>query len=173
MVKPVLLFIIGLTLIACEVTEPQADNDKEGDTIRVDLPSKPSNAYRGVDVDGNERECVDTESEDIFACTSEFTRSDQFGLDCLKDNKVAISCGCHDWICVEEIEEEKPVEIEVTGIDLNGDPKSCVPFEYKNKGQTVFCPAIYTDEDEFADECEQRGFEAVMCGCSDWLCVIK
>lgn len=59
----------------------------------------------GIDVENNERECVD--KFETLNCTQEFTPSDFFALECEREEKFAIQCGCHDWICVDKISPAK------------------------------------------------------------------
>lgn len=79
-----LFFAIFFILFSSCVQEKSEEaNDKE---------------YMGMDVHRKMRTCRPMK-EGI--CTREFTPADQFGLDCKAKGKVAIQCGCHDWICVE------------------------------------------------------------------------
>lgn len=59
-------------------------------------------SYIGFDMNDNLKQCRDR--FDTLNCPQEFTESDAFALNCEREGKYAIQCGCHDWICVEEMD---------------------------------------------------------------------
>jgi hypothetical protein len=61
----------------------------------------------GFDINGDPKSCVPVNlksNNDFIACTMDFNPEDQFGTDCEAAGHEAIKCGCHDWLCVEKIE---------------------------------------------------------------------
>ena len=135
----------------------------------VEPPELFLNSYLGIDIEGNEKSCKDM--DDLF-CSEEFTDSDQYALDCQRNGDVAIQCACHDWICVDSDNlknQEKPLR--VTGRDIDGNIDSCEPFDYRVDGQEVMCTMEFTEEDQFAIDCQADGYEVVQCGCHKFLCL--
>ena len=153
---------ILFVLVACQ----EADFETETNTT---LPLNPSDElFTGEDMQGELRTCND--NQDLI-CSQVFTESDQYALECQRDGNLAVACGCHDWICVDMDEiSEKPIRTEI-GYNIDGDVESCEPFDYTENGEEVFCTSIFTDEDQFAIDCQEAGHKAVMCGCHKYICV--
>jgi hypothetical protein len=107
----------------------------------------------GRNIAGEVRSCV--EARDLI-CNAVYTEQEAFADDCVARGFEVVACGCHDYLC-QDLEE-------VSGLDLNGNPKSCVP------SLPSVCTTEFTLEDEFAEDCKTNGGEAVQCGCHDWLC---
>lgn len=112
----------------------------------------------GFDLGGLERTC-DTAPKDEM-CTMVFTEAEQFAQDCRDAGFEAIQCGCHEYLCTGQITR--------TGRDINGEERSCVPAP-----NDLICTQEFTPGDQFAQDCEASGMEAVACGCHDYICVEK
>lgn len=52
-----------------------------------------------------------------------------------------------------------------TGFDIAGDTKSC-PMVSANTA----CTEVFTEGDDFRNQCEAKGFKSMMCGCHSYLC---
>lgn len=164
-IKILVLFLLSMfTLLACQ--EVVKENLRNPDSVK-DNPALRVERYFGIDMDGNERECSDL--DDMF-CSDVFTDSDQYGLECQRNGNLAIQCGCHDWICVEE----NAIGVEdklVTGLDINGNVDSCVPMNEQPDAEFIACTMVFTEEDQFAIDCQAEGHTAVQCGCHKFLCL--
>ncbi|MCE3011970.1 MAG: hypothetical protein LW878_02795 [Proteobacteria bacterium] len=117
--------------------------------------SSLAKSYQGLDLYGSTKKC--TEKPNLI-CDTSFGPGDQFALDCMAQGKKAIKCDCHDYICVE-------AEVR-SGVDINGNPRSCSPVS-----KDIICTTQYTQDDQFADDCHDAGFESVQCGCHDYICI--
>ena len=124
------------------------------DSTKVTEPSQ-SKVVQGLDMDGLPKKCTENPN---LTCDLSFGPGDQFALDCQAQGKKAIACDCHDYICVD-------AEVR-SGVDINGDARSCSPVS-----SDAICTSEYTQDDEFADDCRESGFEAVHCGCHDYICI--
>ena len=164
--KVLFLFIISMfTLLACQ--EVVENNLRDPDSV-IDTPGLKAQEYIGYDMYGNERACSDL--DDTF-CSEVFTESDQYGLDCQRDGNLAIQCGCHDWICVDKSEIDLIDSNQATGIDINGEVDSCVPMSEQEDSEFIACTMEFTDEDQFAIDCQADGHRAVQCSCHKFLCL--
>ena len=139
--KYLFLVLIIFTVTACE-------------TSKV-TESVSNKLVTGLDIEGVPKNC--TENPNLI-CDASFGPGDQFAEDCRAQGKKAIACDCHDYICVDS-------EIR-SGIDINGEGRSCSPVS-----SGIICTAEYTQEDQFADDCRESGFEAIQCGCHDYICI--
>lgn len=166
----ILILLTSILLSGCEVADtgtPDPTDDDRGEIIT--LPGKvgedtPFLSYKGLDLEGNERQCIDQFGS---ICTSEFTESDQFAFDCEDNGDFPVQCGCHDWICVtKEYSKTPPVKNTLYGYDISGTLSECSKFD-SNK---VMCTEVFTDEDQFAMNCRDAGFTATQCGCHSWVC---
>jgi len=54
--------------------------------------------YNGIDYEGVERSCSPLVPG--FMCNAEFTKEDEYGLECRKEGIDIVFCGCHDPICL-------------------------------------------------------------------------
>lgn len=54
-----------------------------------------------------------------------------------------------------------------TGVDVNGKTRSCEDQSDSN----LNCTMIFTEADQFANDCKALGSKAIMCGCHDYICV--
>lgn len=139
--KKILFFGILLILSACNTSE-------------VSRPVS-SRSYQGLDMESQARSCKENPK---LICDASFGPAEQFAEDCRAQGKKAIACDCHDYICVNSDLR--------TGFDIDGAPRSCSPASSE-----LICTSEYTQEDQFADDCREAGFEAVQCGCHDYICV--
>lgn len=57
---------------------------------------------------------------------------------------------------------------QVSGVDINGKPRSCAP----SSGQ-LMCTMMFGPGDQFAADCKKNGDKPVQCGCHDFICVKK
>lgn len=57
----------------------------------------------------------------------------------------------------------KPIHV---GYDILGKKNSCTKFDLTK----AFCTAEFTEEDEFANKCRDKGFTPFACGCHKFLC---
>ena len=144
----IFLLILCFVLVGCE-------NKGEGalPVVAVD-PAPALVSYIGTDIHGNQRMCGPAATGGI--CTSEYGPGDQFADDCRAQGSRPVSCGCHDYICVQGSE---------SGVDVDGNQRSCDPVD-----QSLACSAEFTAEDQFAFDCNASGRESVQCGCHDWIC---
>jgi hypothetical protein len=119
--------------------------------------------YTGIDYLGETRSC--TPINQNVMCTMIFTESDQFALDCEKEGGKAITCDCHDHICIkkESLKAETTNKI-VSGINQDGISRSC-PVQTK-----LNCETSYNRFQVFAQNCEQEGGVANFCSCEEVLC---
>lgn len=143
----ILLLVLCFVLVGCE-------NKGEALPILAIEPAPALVSYRGTDIHGEQRVCDEAAANLI--CTSEFTSGDQFADDCRAHGYQAVTCGCHDYICLEGSE---------SGLDLDGNRRSCNPMP-----TDVSCSMEFTEEDQFAFDCRASGRESVQCGCHDWIC---
>ena len=111
----------------------------------------------GFDLSGEERSCNAAPKNE--ACTAIFGPDEQFAEDCRASGHEVIQCGCHDYLCTGPIEK--------TGRDINGEERTCKP-QYD-----LTCTQEFTPNDQFAQDCEANGLEAVACGCHDFICADK
>lgn len=146
----IVFILMSLMLFGCVNTEQLKEIEA------VTIPGLVS--YIGTDINGDIRECIPMSSSPQRACTAEFGPGDQFAEECQQRGFEAIQCDCHDYICLDRNDEIE------TGLDINGETKSCVPM------LDVACTTEVTPEDEFAIDCRNSGKEAVQCGCHDYLC---
>lgn len=116
---------------------------------------KNGNEYTGIDINGEQRTCKEQLNG---ACTAVFGPDEQFANDCEATGSRAVQCACHDFICVGDKAR--------TGVDINGEEKSCIPM-----GENNFCTTEFTQGDQFAQDCRANGLEAVQCGCHEYICV--
>lgn len=56
----------------------------------------------------------------------------------------------------------------VSGVDINGKPRSCTP----SSGQLI-CTMMFGPGDQFASDCKKNGDKPIQCGCHDFICVKK
>lgn len=54
------------------------------------------------------------------------------------------------------------------GSDINGDIRECSP---PTSSQNRACTAEFGPAEQFAEDCQQRGFEAIQCDCHDYICL--
>lgn len=54
-----------------------------------------------------------------------------------------------------------------TGIDMNGKIRSCTPMKDK------ICTKIYSEGDQYADQCRKNGKTVIQCDCHEWICLKK
>lgn len=66
--------------------------------------------FIGFDMHDKLKQCQD--KFEVLSCHPEFKDSDAFALNCEREGKFAIQCGCNDWICVEDINLELEQNIE-------------------------------------------------------------
>lgn len=85
----------GMGIISCDSSRNPAHLEEQ------DTRPLSSQSFVGVDMSSSLRTCRDRFDE--LSCSEEFTVSDAFALDCERSGKFAIQCGCHDWICVEDL----------------------------------------------------------------------
>ena len=141
----ILFVIMFFALIGCE-------NNQEVLPEVAILPQHVT--YTGLDMNGDQRVCEEALPDLI--CTSVFGPEDQFAEDCKAGGSRPITCGCHDYICLEGSE---------SGMDINGSQRSCTPMS-----PDTICTMEFTDEDQYGSDCSASGYEAVQCGCHDWIC---
>lgn len=59
-----------------------------------------SGTYTGLDINGLTKSCSGLPAN--VACTMEYGPGDQYANNCRNNNKTAIACSCHDYICVNK-----------------------------------------------------------------------
>ncbi|MBA2403964.1 MAG: hypothetical protein H0V66_04265 [Bdellovibrionales bacterium] len=59
----------------------------------------------------------------------------------------------------------QPQRVSYVGTDIDGERRVC------EASPNLTCTAIFTPEDQFANDCEDRGYQAVACGCHDYICL--
>ncbi|AYF43992.1 hypothetical protein BALOs_0982 [Halobacteriovorax sp. BALOs_7] len=112
----------------------------------------------GIDVNGNESSCL--RMVQPLYCSMEIQVGDLHGLDCRSRGFKAVQCGCHNFVCVEYETET------VVGVDRQGMKRSCRPMK-----EGASCTEIFTEDEAFAERCQEKGGVAVACGCHDYICV--
>jgi hypothetical protein len=141
----IILLMLSFIIVGCE-TQTE---------VLPELSILPQyTAYRGTDMNGAQRVCEESTSN--LTCTAEFGPADQFAEDCRAQGYQAVTCGCHDYICLEGSE---------SGFDLDGNRRSCNPMPSETT-----CTMEFSEEDQYAQDCRESGREAVQCGCHDWIC---
>lgn len=135
----------------------------EGTTPETDalirLPA--SVTYQGFDINGKYTDCT---VESTNACTEVYGPDEEFMDECASRGYEVFTCGCHSYLCKENIVKEVLAERE--GIDIEGVIRSCTPL-----AEGTVCTEVFTEEDAYAVQCEEDGGEAVQCGCHDWICI--
>lgn len=147
----VIFVLMSLMLIGCK------NQEQFKSTEAITIPGLVS--YIGSDLNGEIRECSPVSLSPQRACTAEFGPGDEFAADCEQRGFEAVQCDCHDFICLDRNDELE------TGLDINGETKSCVPTTLD-----TICTAEFTAEDQFASDCRGSGKEVIQCGCHDYLC---
>lgn len=112
----------------------------------------------GLDYNGNESSCI--KMAQPFYCSMEIQVGDLHGLDCRSRGFDAFQCGCHNYLCVEYATEA------IVGVDRSGEKRSCIPMKEESS-----CTEIFTEDEAFAEKCQDKGGIAVACGCHDYICV--
>ena len=153
--KSSLVLIFFILLSSCKVDQ---SNSKNG------INSGPSDKndgqiYTGLDIDGNYRSCLEISGE--TACTLIFGPEEEYSSECEANGDKSITCDCHDYICVDE-----NLDLPVYGKDIDGNMRSC-----EGISKDIACTEIFTEEDQFALDCEQEGGTAFQCGCHDFICI--
>jgi hypothetical protein len=144
----VLLLVLCLVLVGCE------NKGEDGVPVVAIDPAPALVSYVGTDMNGDLKQCEQATPGGI--CTSEYGPGDQFADDCHAQGYKTVTCGCHDYICLQGSE---------SGVDMDGNQRSCDPMD-----PAIACAAVFTAEDQFAFDCRNSGREAIKCGCSDWIC---
>lgn len=60
-----------------------------------------SGEFTGYDLKGEERSCGEMPKD--MMCTMQMTPEDEFGIQCKEAGHTAHQCGCHDWLCSENL----------------------------------------------------------------------
>lgn len=125
--------------------------------------------YTGVDVKGNTRTCSEMSEDNI--CTMEFTDADQYAMECEDKGMLAVQCGCHDYICVDQREinvgEPEVVEEKVyKGTNVEGIVRSCKPMS-----NSKMCDASLGQVQIYAQNCRSEGYDVIWCSCDEVLCL--
>lgn len=153
------LAILLLFLTSCVLETSTTEPDSSDDIIT--LPGLIP-IYEGFDIEGEAAEC-DVPLYDLV-CTEEYGPDEEFRTACLKNGHEVFVCGCHQYLCSENVNEE--VTARKTGYDIDGRERSC-----EIQKEKIVCTQEFTQEDAFALDCEKNGGEAIQCGCHDWICV--
>jgi hypothetical protein len=118
--------------------------------------SETYNDYKveGVDRHGNSRVCFNAPGA---ACNSVASvDEEEFAQKCESEGNLVHPCGCQEFVC-----EQKSFK----GVDLNGQERTCRPTQ-----DDLICTQEFTDNDQFALDCENNGGQAIQCGCHDYIC---
>ena len=150
------LTIVFLQMIFIGCNFDQSNNSGSDNDSSIGQDQK---IYTGLDINGNFKSCSEMDGE--IACTLIFGPDEEFASECNNSGLTAITCDCHDYICVENIDE-----VIVYGMDIEGNLRGCEGID-KNK----YCTEIFTPEDKFALDCENRGSKAFQCDCHDFICL--
>jgi hypothetical protein len=156
---------LAFPFYGCEEVDIDSLSGEDKKTDQKLFLDEATREYTGLDLDGNERTCTDKYFDQI--CTMEFTSSDAYGLNCEREGNLAVSCGCHDWICVipeESNDETSNIEF---GLDINGEESSCTPM---SETAPIACTQVFTEQDQFALDCRDNGDKVIKCGCHSYLC---
>lgn len=141
-----LTLMLCLVLFGCQTKE-------DGFLDAVQLPAAVS--YIGSDINGELRECTPSSGNEV--CTADFAPGDAFAEDCRERGFEPVSCGCHDYICLDRNVQ--------TGFDINGVQQSCEVLS-----EDAICSMEFTIEDQFAFDCRDEGKEVIKCDCHKYLC---
>lgn len=157
------LCLCAFFFYACEEVDiANIDSGNETKSEQALIAKKP--VFTGIDFNGNEKSCSDKYSEQI--CSMDFTLSDAYALNCERDGNMAIACGCHDWICVTA-QQVPPEDLVQYGLDIMGEESSCTPM---SETADFACTDVFTEQDQFAIDCEESGDRPIQCGCHQFLC---
>jgi len=141
------LLLLALIVTSCE----KVKDDHAGQWVR------------GLTINGEVSSCLKADPD--LVCSEEFTEGDQFAIDCEENGNTAVACGCHEYLCASPGSEKVEPK---SGHNSDGLASSCLPM-----AEEKLCSTEYTEEDAFADECEEAGFEVSQCGCDSYLCSEK
>lgn len=115
--------------------------------------------YFGIAFDGDYKSCK--KISDSVSCTEIYGPEEEYAKECEDRGNTAITCDCHDYICVSGNSSGS-----ATGPDINGNEKTCDPVA----GDLV-CTMVFTPEDQYALDCVEDGGLAFQCGCHDYICL--
>ncbi len=89
--------LIVFLLVGCfeKKSEAPLSESKSENTLTV------SGEWKGYDLKGEQRSCKEI-PKDVM-CTMQMTESDTFAQKCKEAGHQAFQCGCHDWLCSENI----------------------------------------------------------------------
>lgn len=125
-------------------------------SCKEQITDKYSNyKVEGVDRHGNNRVCFN-DPDTVCAGIADLDE-EEFAQSCQDSGHKVHPCGCEEYIC-----EQKTF----TGLDINGQKRTC-----KEIAPDIACTMVFTENDQFALDCENDGAMAVQCGCHDYICV--
>ena len=52
------------------------------------------------------------------------------------------------------------------GIDYKGNQRTCTQIS-----ADINCTFVFTESDQFKQQCEAEGYKAIACACHDWICI--
>lgn len=128
--------------------------------ITTAYASKDLGVVTGISITGEMVSCK-SDSTPQF-CTMEIQIGDLYAYECRQRGLKAHQCACHEFICLEDVQEEQIF----IGVDINGDVRGCYAMDKRVK-----CSEIFDSNDFFAANCREEGNVAIQCGCHDYICV--
>lgn len=149
-------------------------------------PRRVTASYQGAVFDGGNYSCSPTTYK--LVCENELEETRNFKRSCLNQNKKILQCDCDEYLCVDSLKgedhsnsepeiDEPESEISMgkilsdqntiyTGIDFNGNTKSCSPLS-----PDLYCSQEFTQEDQYGFDCRENGQDIVFCSCHDPICL--
>ena len=153
------VFISTFLGLAFSCKLPMSSNDDSGPNNVVSNKADENTIYTGLDLDGSYRSCKQISA--LVACTEIFGPDEIYANECEANGDLAITCDCHDYICVDE-----NLSLPFYGKDINGNVRSCEAM-----AKDTMCTMVFTEGDQFALDCEESGGTALQCGCHDYICL--
>lgn len=144
-----------------------------------------SSSYYGAETQNQPQACSQFEYE--ITCKSEFEATKRFKEKCREQNRKLLVCNCDHYECVDNSHvtnypepfenEELPTKIDMgdiirdypnlyTGVDYNGKTRTCTSL-----APDIACTMEFTKEDAYGLECRKQGYDIVLCGCHDPICL--
>lgn len=136
-----------------------ASGCKEGSSGVESEAQSSEITYVGLDINGDYKSCKPM--DESIACTEIFGENEVFAKSCEDAGDMAITCECHDYICVSGESSG-----EATGIDIDGNERTCEPMPIDS-----ICTMVFTQGDQYALDCTEKGGTSFQCGCHDYICL--
>lgn len=98
--KLLLCSLVVFTFVGCLEDKGEAPSE-----VKVEAPqASEASEFTGYDLKGEKRTCKEMPKD--MMCTMQMTPEDEFGMKCKEAGHTAFQCGCHDWLCSENLAAE-------------------------------------------------------------------